>query len=225
MLYTVLSNEYFIIMRQVDNKDSSTATAHCRRKEERPTEILAAALEEFSINGFAATRLDDVAKRAGICKGTIYLYFKSKEELFVEVIKDRLLPTLEKMENISEFSTGNVKTILREQLTMIYRGLLSTDARYIPKLIIGEGSRFPELTEFYYKEIISRLYNIIGAVIKRGVDADEFRESALKLKPQVLMSPVLSATLWLTVFDQYSSLDLDAYLEAHIDLLLHGLKK
>lgn len=212
-------------MRQVDSKYNSTNTTFCRRKTERPDEILSAALEEFSINGFAATKLKDVAKRAGICKGTIYLYFKSKEKLFEEVIKDRLVPNLEKMEDISEFSSGSAKDILREQLTTMYRELLSTDARYIPKLIIGEGSRFPQLTEFYYKEIISRLYNIIGAVIKRGVEAGEFRQSALKWELQAIMSPALSAAIWKTVFEQYEPLDLDAYLETHIELLLNGLRK
>jgi AcrR family transcriptional regulator len=220
----ILSNEYFIIVRQAENKNTASVTTFCRRKEARPTEILKAAMDEFSVNGFAATRLSDVAKRAGICKGTIYLYFKSKEELFVEVIKDRLLPNLEKMESIGELSKGSAKDILREQLTTIYQELLLTDARFIPKLIIGEGSRFPELTEFYHREIITRLYNIFVAVIKRGVEAGEFREAALNWKPQAVMSPVLSAAIWKTVFDEYSPLDLEVYLETHIDLLLHGLE-
>ncbi|MBL1140813.1 MAG: TetR/AcrR family transcriptional regulator [Proteobacteria bacterium] len=224
-MIVILSNEYFIIVRQAKNKNTATTKTFCRRKEARPSEIMKAALEEFSLNGFAATKLNDVAKRAGICKGTIYLYFKSKEELFEEVIKDRLLPNLEKMEYIGELSRGSAKDILREQLSTIYVALLSTDARHIPKLIIGEGSRFPELTEFYYKEIISRLYNIINTVIKQGVEAGEFRQSALNWKTQVIMSPVLSAVIWKTVFDEYAPMDLDAYLETHIELLLHGLEK
>lgn len=210
-------------MSQVSNKDISTSTTFCRRKNERPAEILKAALEEFSINGFAATKLDDVAKRAGICKGTIYLYFDSKETLFVEVVRDRILPHFEKIEDLTKQKEGSAKDILREQIKTIYKELLSTDARFIPKLIISEGSRFPELAKFYYEEIITRLHKAIRIVIERGVASGEFRSSALNWEEQAVMSPALTAAIWKTVFDQFAPLDLDAYLETHIDLLLHGL--
>ena len=211
--------------RQIKSKENLTATTYCRRKNERPTEILKAALEEFSINGFAATKLDDVAKRAGICKGTIYLYFDSKETLFVEVVRDRILPHFEKIEDLTKQKEGSAKDILREQIKMIYKELLSTDARFIPKLIISEGSRFPELAKFYYEEIITRLHKTIKIVIERGVASGEFRSSALNWEEQAVMSPALTAAIWKTVFDQFAPLDLDAYLETHIDLLLHGLEK
>ena len=211
-------------MGQTSTAENTTAS-YCRRKDERPGEILKAALEEFSINGFAATRLDDVAKRAGICKGTIYLYFKSKEELFVEVVRDRILPHFERLEELNEQHKGSAKEILREQLKTIYKELLSTDAMFIPKLIISEGSRFPELTKFYYEEIITRIHKVIKSVIERGVAEGDFRPSALNWKQQAILSPALAAAIWKTVFDQYASLDLDAYLETHIDLLLYGLEK
>lgn len=207
------------------NKSTNSPSSYCRRKDERPGEILKAALEEFSMKGFAATRLEDVAARAGICKGTIYLYFKSKEELFVAVVRDRIIPHLEKLEDLNKKSTGSVKAILRDQLTTIYKELLSTDARFIPKLIIGEGSRFPELSKFYFNEVVSRLHKIISIVIQRGVESGEFRPSALGWEQQAILSPALSAAIWITVFDQYASIDLDAYLQTHIELLLHGLEK
>ena len=210
-------------MRQTETRENSGQPSYCRRKDKRPAEILKAALHEFSVNGFASTRLDDVANRAGICKGTIYLYFKSKEELFVEVVRDRMLPHVEKLEHLGKKSRGNAKDILREQLQTIYRELVSTDARYIPKLIISEGSRFPDLVEFYYEEIITRLHNVIRAVIERGVKAGEFRAAALEWEPQAILSPALAAAIWKTVFDQFNPLDLDTYLETHIDLLLHGM--
>lgn len=211
-------------MRQTDTLENSGSSTYCRRKDKRPAEILKAALEEFSVNGFAATRLDDVARRAGICKGTIYLYFKSKENLFVEVVRDRMLPHVEKLELLGKQTKGSARDILQEQLKTIYRELVSTDARFIPKLIISEGSRFPDLVKFYFEEIITRLYNVIKAVIERGVKAGEFRTSALHWETQAILSPALAAAIWKTVFDQLNSLDLDAYLETHIDLLLHGLE-
>lgn len=195
-----------------------------RRKDERPGEILQAALEEFSINGYAATRLDDVAERAGICKGTIYLYFNSKEELFHEMVRHWILPQLEKIEQIGMKPEGTAENILREQLKVIYEDMVSTRASCIPKLIIGEGTRFPELAEFYYQEIITRCHQTMHGIVKRGVATGEFRKSALNWQLQAILSPALTAAIWKTVFDQFAPLDLKAYFQTHVDLLLHGLK-
>lgn len=207
------------------NLNQPVDTSTSRRKEERPQEILTAALQEFSVNGFAGTRLEDVATRAGICKGTIYLYFRSKEELFVEVVRDRILPHIEQLENMNKRPEGNAKDLLRQQLTTIYRELLSTDARFIPKLIISEGSRFPELAQFYFEEIITRIHKVSQSIIDRGVAAGEFRKSALNWEQQAILGPALSAVIWITVFNEFEALDLDTYLKTHIDLLLHGLEK
>lgn len=203
------------------NQDSS----YSRRKDERPAEIMNAALKEFSINGFAGTRLEDVARRAGICKGTIYLYFKSKEDLFEEVVRDRILPYLEQLEVIGENVEGSASDILRQQLKIIYKELVSTDTRFIPKLMIGEGNRFPQLAEFYFREVISRMHKLLRSVIERGVANGEFRPEALHWKPQAILSPALSAAMWRTVFEQFDPLEIDAFLETHIDLLMHGLAR
>lgn len=200
-------------------------SSYSRRKDERPAEIMNAALKEFSLNGFAGTRLEDVARRAGICKGTIYLYFKSKEDLFEEVVRDRILPYLEQIEAIGENVEGSAGDILRQQLKIIYKELVATDTRYIPKLMIGEGNRFPHLAEFYFREVISRMHKLLRNLIERGVANGEFREEALQWKPQAILSPALSAAMWRTVFEQFDTLDIDAFLETHIDLLMHGLER
>jgi AcrR family transcriptional regulator len=201
----------------------SSSPAYTRRKEERPTEILKAAMKEFSINGFAATRLDDVACRAGICKGTIYLYFNSKEELFEAVVRDRMIPYIEKMEEIEVRSSGKASAVLREQLQIIHRELVSTDTRYIPKLMIGEGNRFPKLAEFYYREVITRIHKLLRGVIKRGVDTGEFRPEALDWSLQTMLSPALSAAMWRVVFDQFDPMDTEAMMNSHIEMLLSAL--
>ena len=195
-----------------------------RRKNERPGEILGAALEVFSINGYAGTRLDDVAKRAGISKGTIYLYFNSKEALFHEMVRHWILPQLEKIEQIGKQPAGSAEDILRAQLKVIYEDVVSTNASCIPKLIISEGTRFPELAGFYYQEIIIRAHESMHEIVKRGVVSGEFRTSALKWQLHAILSPALTAAIWKTVFDRFSPLDLKAYFQTHVDLLLHGLK-
>lgn len=198
-------------------------TRRLRLRDARHHEILKAALEVFTAHGYAATRLDDVAERAGIAKGTIYLYFASKEELFAAVVRQAILPHFETIEALAE-REGSAEEILRLQLQTIYSKLVSTEVRYIPRLIIGEGTRFPELAEFYYREIISRCHRTLREVIKRGVASGEFRKSALKWQPQAILSPALSAAIWLLLFNRFAPLDLDAYFETHIDLLMHGLK-
>ena len=207
----------------MEHTQGELKTRRHRRKDERPHEILKAALEIFTQYGYAATRLDDVAERAGISKGTIYLYFPSKEELFAEVVRHAILPHFETIEALAE-QGGSAEEILRQQLETIYSKLVSTEVRYIPRLIIGEGTRFPELAEFYYREIISRCHRTLREVIQRGVESGEFRASALSWQPQAILSPALSAVIWLTLFDKYSPLDLDAYFQTHVDLLMHGLK-
>lgn len=206
-----------------EHTQSALKSRRSRRKDERPHEILKAALEVFTTHGYAATRLDDVAERAGIAKGTIYLYFTSKEELFVEVVRRSILPHFETIEAIAEES-GTAEEILRRQLQTIYQKLVSTEVRYIPRLIIGEGTRFPELAEFYHREIISRCHRTLRGVIKRGVARGEFRKSALKWQTQAILSPALSAAIWLLLFNRFAPLALDAYFQTHIDLLMHGLK-
>jgi len=195
-----------------------------RRKEERPHEILESALKLFSEKGFAGTRLEDVARHAGISKGTIYLYFKSKEELFHEMIRHWILPQLEEIEAIGQ-AQGPAEEILRKQLEVIYDNLVATEARHIPRLIIGEGSRFPELAEFYHREVISRCHRSLRSILERGVARGEFRPSVLEWKLQPVFSPALIAALWKLIFDSIEPLQIDVYRKTHIDLLLHGLKK
>ena len=195
-----------------------------RRKDQRPGEILRAALEVFSINGYAGTRLDDVAKRAGISKGTIYLYFNSKEVLFNEMVRHWILPQLEKIEQIGKQPAGSAEVILHKQLKVIYEDVVSTNASCIPKLIISEGTRFPELAEFYYQEVIIRAHKTMHETVRRGVAAGEFRQDALNWQLHAILSPALTAAIWKSVFDRFSPLDLKAYFQTHVDLLLHGLK-
>lgn len=194
-----------------------------RRKDARPHEILKAALDVFATHGYEATRLEDVAERAGVSKGTIYLYFDSKEELFAEVVRQAILPHFETMEALA-VQSGSAEAILRQQLRTIYSKLVSTEVRYIPRLIIGEGNRFPELTEFYFREIISRCHQTLQAVIRRGVESGEFRASALHWQPQAILSPALSAVIWLLLFDRFAPLDLESYFNTHVELLMYGLK-
>ncbi len=146
-----------------------------RRKDSRPGEILEAALDCFAERGFAATRLDDVAARAGVTKGTAYLYFKSKEELFKAVVSGYLVPTIEQFEAAVR-EQGPVSEILRSIATLFFEKVYNTRFSALPKLVISESSNFPELARFYLDEVIDRVRRLLAVLIRRGIASGEFRE-------------------------------------------------
>jgi AcrR family transcriptional regulator len=195
-----------------------------RRKEARPQEILGAALAEFAANGYAATRLDDVARRAGISKGTIYLYFDSKEELFREVVRQSVVPQLENLRAAVEGFGGSVEDFIRTRFKEFELRLIESEVRFILRLLIAEGHKFPDLTQFYFDEVIGRGMAVLRRLVARGVAQGEFRPTALDEVPQLLVAPALMGLLWKTLFDRYRPLDLERMLETYVDLILHGLK-
>ena len=196
-----------------------------RRKEQRPGEIIEAAILEFSRRGFAATRLDDVAERAGVTKGTIYFYFKDKEDLFKAAARSSLEPALNEIEALDAHFEGSAEESFRVHLSALYSKLVTNPrAAQILRLIIAEGPQFPELGEFYYLEIISRGMAIFKRVLERGVARHEFRRTGAIDFPQTVVAPALAALIWNLLLGKHHPLDFDAYARTHLDLVLNGLK-
>lgn len=194
-----------------------------RRKEARPSEILEAGFREFSEKGFDGTRLDRVAARAGVAKGTIYLYFNSKEELFKAAVHSRIIPVVDNLDKLIETSPESTDRLLKMMLEMMYQKIADPDVRIIIKIIIAEGDRFPELTEFYYNEFISKIVTVLEKIIDRGVERKELKISPAAKLPQVLIAPAIMAVIWQITFAPYKTISLDQFLEAHIDLIMNGL--
>jgi AcrR family transcriptional regulator len=196
-----------------------------RRKDARPGELASAALELFVERGFAATRLDDVAKRAGVSKGTLYLYFDSKEELFKCVVREGIVSRIAEAEERVRNETRPASVVLRELVREWWEQIGSTKLGGITKLMFSEAGNFPELAKFYHDEVIFRGTALFGQVIQRGIDAGEFRRVPMHIAPRVACAPVVMLILWRHSFDFCGTKDLDplAYIEAHTDMLLHGL--
>jgi AcrR family transcriptional regulator len=197
-----------------------------RRKEARPAELLAAALDLFVERGFAATKLDDVAARAGVSKGTLYLYFSSKEELFKAVIQQGILPLLDQGEEILEQHQGDAASLLEVMLKTWWGLIGESRLAGIPKLMISEAGNFPEVAQYYYENIIVRVRNLIRKVLERGIAAGQFRVGDMESTIDVILAPQLMLTIW-----RYSLApcdcgvqDPETYLHTHIDLLLNGLR-
>ena len=182
-------------------------------------------MQEFARRGFAATRLEDVAERAGVTKGTIYFYFKDKEDLFKAAARSSLAPALGQIEALGANFEASAEELLRAHLRAVYLKLVKNPrARQILRLLIAEGPQFPELVDFYYREIISHGLSILKRVIERGVARHEFRRTRATDFPQVVFGPVLAAIIWNLLLAKQHPIDFDAYARTHIDLILNGLK-
>jgi AcrR family transcriptional regulator len=187
------------------------------RRLERREAILAAALDEFSSQGFAAARLDDVARRAGIAKGTIYLYFRDKEALFQELVRSMLTPVVGSVEALRDADMP--LPLLAEQMVELFvREIFSTRRRDVIRLMIADGRRFPKLAEFYYREVLSRIFAALRALLERAAARGEV-PPALAQFPQLLAAPGLIAVVWTGLFDRYEPLDVREMLKAHFAIL------
>ena len=194
-------------------------------KEGRTEDILEAALAAFSATGFAATRLDDVAERAGISKATIYLYFKNKEDLFEGVVRRWIVPPVRQIEDLAGRDDVSAEDLIRAQIRTFYRDLVGTRLRLIMRLMVAEGERFPHLVDFYYTNVIQRGLAALSRAIQRGIDRGEFRPTAAVDLPQAIAGPAILAALWKLLFDAHKPLDLDALCEAHLDVVMRGLRR
>jgi AcrR family transcriptional regulator len=195
-----------------------------RRKAERPKEILEAAFSEFSRNGYAATTLDQIAERAGVTKGTIYVYFENKEHLFISMVHDITKGTLDTVEDMFETHEGSTADLLRMQFGFIYQHIVEDQRRReVVRMLIAEAPRFPELADRYYHEILEPCMDRLKQAIQRGVDRGEIRNSAVIDSPQVVIAPIALVDLWLMMFGDRQPLDLKTYFDAHLEVVLNGL--
>jgi AcrR family transcriptional regulator len=195
-----------------------------RRKAERPQEILEAAFIEFSRNGYATTTLDQIAERAGVTKGTIYVYFENKEHLFISMVREFTKPTMDVVHGMAESHQGPTADLLRAQFSFIYQHIVEDDRRReVLRMLIAEAPRFPELADRYHQEILRPCLEMLRQALQRGMDRGEFRNSAIIDSPQVVIAPIALVDLWLMMFDRRQPLDLKAYFDAHLDLVLNGL--
>jgi AcrR family transcriptional regulator len=195
-----------------------------RRKAERPHEILEAAFGEFSRNGYATTTLDQIAERAGVTKGTIYVYFDSKEHLFISMVHEAMKAALDTVQDMFERHEGSTADLLRRQFSFIYRHIVEDRRRReVVRMLIAEASRFPALADRYHEEIHRPCMELLNKTIQRGMDRGEIRRSPVTDCALVIIAPIALVDLWMMMFDDRHPLDLKAYFDAHLDLVLKGL--
>lgn len=197
-----------------------------RRKEARPAELLAAALELFVEKGYAGTRLEDVAARAGVSKGTLYLYFDNKEELFKAVVRENIVTRLSEAGVEVENSKGPTEALLRQLIATWWKEFGARPAGGIGKLMIAESGNFPEIAAFFLSEVIEPWHRLLGSVIERGIKRREFRRVDVPLFVRVMSAPLVMLALWNRSFGPCSRqpVDADAFIAMLLDTHLAALR-
>lgn len=196
-------------------------------KEQRPLQILEAAFAVFKEHGYAAARVEDVAERVGVSKGTIYVYFPSKAELFKEVVRSILAPLMEHKFELTQTHSGSAEELLRMHLDFGYASILMDDTpREFMRLMIAEGARVPELVDFYVEEVMKWGVENLRGVLRHGIETGEFAPDVLERfpEPDVLIGPAVYMCVTQMLVGDRHGIDVEAWKRSHLDLILNGLK-
>ena len=194
-----------------------------RRKEERPQEITDAAFSVFAEKGYASARVDEVAKRAGVSKGLLYLYFKTKEELFKAVIKSVVIRRLDALLLAVEETELSSEEFIRGQLLDFMKRVPHSPIAAVIRLLISEGHKHPDLVDYYWDNVVSKGLAAISAFLERGVRRGEFKDTAITKQPHLVLAPMMLSMIWRILFTR-RTLDTDKLMETQIDMILAYIK-
>lgn len=196
-----------------------------RRPEARPQEMLDAAQALFVERGYAATRLEEVARRAGVAKATLYLYYENKLELFKAVVRHALVERFDEAAAAQAGVSLGARDQLVAMLTLFIERVALSSLSGIPKLVVSESGNFPEIARFYHDEVIERARAMVKGTLERGIASGEFRAVDVDYAWRIVIAPLLVAIIWKHSFQPFERepLDLRRHLRAQVDLLLHGL--
>jgi AcrR family transcriptional regulator len=194
------------------------ASSRSERAAERRAAIVDAAFDEFVARGFTATRIDDIAKRAGVAKGTIYLHFKDKESMFEELVRTAIVPLVTRLA-APPAPGGTVREAVEKLAETFIREVATTRRGDIVRLIVSEGPRFPTIADFYYREVVSRGLGAMRALIELGIARGEIPQGNLARFPQILIAPAMVAVIWKSLFERHSPLDAQEMMRVHLDLI------
>lgn len=196
-----------------------------RRKDARPGEIVAAALEVFAEKGFAAARLDDIAARAGVSKGALYLYFETKQDLFEAVVRDAISPDIAAVEAAASAMDLPFAQVSRMLLVRAADMMATSAVGPVAKMVIAESRNFPDLARVWHDAVVSRVLTVITGLIERAQARGEVRPGDPRFHALALIGPLLMGVLWREVLVPVGAepLDLTALARQHIETVLTGL--
>ncbi|MEP6829819.1 MAG: TetR/AcrR family transcriptional regulator [Rhizomicrobium sp.] len=196
-----------------------------RRKEDRSGEILEAALACFSKKGFAATRMEDIARSAKIAKGTVYLYFENKEAVFKALARSSAGARLQAIQEHIAQHKGSAADLLRLMISNIGEFASTSESVILPRLLLAEAGNFPDLVKFWRQELIDRGLGILQSIIRRGIESGEFRDLPPEHVARLCFAPMLLIVIWRTTFAKFDKApyDYEGLIETHLQVLLRGI--
>lgn len=195
-----------------------------RRKEARPEEIVDAALSLFSDRGFAATRMHDVARQAGISKGTLYLYFANKEAIFREVVRQVIEPEIDRNESMAQQFEGTAPELLELMARGMWGNVCNSRLSVIPRMMVSESGTFPELAQYFVDHVVKRSRRLFVRVIELGIEKGELKACDPVATARLIVAPLVHAAIWMHSLSAYDDeQDADEYIHQHIQLFLHGI--
>jgi AcrR family transcriptional regulator len=212
---------------QASNGTAAKPRRVARNEDERQRKlaaILDGALDVFSEKGFADARLDEIAGRAGVAKGTVYLYVSSKQDLLERLIRTGIALPIEEAQARILASDAPAEDLLRMLFAFLGTEILGTRRKEIARIVLAEAARHPEFAAFYYREVVSRGLGLLRSIAERGVASGEFASDELARFPQLILAPAVVAILWSNLFERFAPLDVDAMLETHLALLMRAVK-
>lgn len=214
---------------QADTPEGEARHKRERRKEARPGELLDAALDLFVEKGFAATRVEEVAAKAGVSKGTLFLYFPSKEDLFKAVVREAISGRFDEWKAELDSFPGDTAELVRESMLRWWDRIGNTRASGITKLVMSEAGSFPEIAAFYTQEVIAPGNALVRSILERGVSRGEVRDIDLDSACHSIIAPMIFLTMWKHSLGPccavQPTLDPRAFILAQADILTHGLLK
>jgi AcrR family transcriptional regulator len=223
-MHTLVSQESELLTRKPTDAALEPETGLDERQQQKRQSIVDAAVEVFARDGFSAARTDCIAEMAGVAKGTLYLYFDTKEDIFREAIRSHLLPVVQEMQQLGVDFDGSAADLISLQITNFYCRVLGSDRVQLLGLMMAEGNRFPDVAKFYFENVVEVGIRSIRATVELGVERGEFRKPEGELFHLAIMGPALITGIWKQIFDPHHPIDLDEARRSHIDMVLHALK-
>lgn len=192
------------------------------KKMQRPLQILDAAFEEFKKRGFSATRVEDIADRVGVTKGTVYVYFDTKEKLFEAMIEHVSMPFRDAFESYADAASDPIQR-LENLLAFLFDHIVdNTRMRELLRFIVAEGPKFPDLVDRHHEMVMEPVFSRVDVILDAGVSQGKFRRKPQELA-KVVVSPVVGMVVFRLIFDDRREVDRKRLLETHVGLLLHGI--
>jgi len=195
-----------------------------RRKEDRPQEITEAAFEAFAEDGYAATRIEDVARRAGVSKGLMYLYFRTKEELFKAVVRSVVIRRIDALIEVVDTTELSAEEFLRGPMLEFMQSIPGSRVAVVIRMLLAEGKRHPDLVDFYWENVVAKGLEAISRFVGRGIERGEFRPDARGIMPHLFFAPIMLSIIWRLLFAE-RDLDTDRLIASQVEILLTWLKE